>query len=71
MEFGNSLGNQNLQSAEGIKAVVDCFFSILKEASEQLRKLKMDHEKKVCEFDELKDEHLQQQNILEANEKYF
>lgn len=37
MAFGQSLGKQNLSSPEGVKTLVDCFFSILQEASVQLR----------------------------------
>ena len=37
MEFGKALGKQNLSSPEGVKALIDCFFSILQEASVQLR----------------------------------
>ena len=71
MDFSGSLQKQNLQSAEGIKALVDSFFGILQEASVQLRELQIEHEKQVCNFEQLKEEHENQQNILEANEKYF
>jgi hypothetical protein len=37
MEFMGSLGEQNLTSQEGIKAVIDSFFQILQEASAQMR----------------------------------
>lgn len=45
MEFGQSLGKQNLSSPEGVKALIDCFFQVLREASVQLRQLQIEHEK--------------------------
>lgn len=49
MDFGNAIDKQNLQSAEGIKATVDSFFQILREASVQLRQLQIDHDKQVVQ----------------------
>ena len=71
MDFAGSLGKQNLQSPEGVKALIDSFFQILHEASVQLRQLQIEHEKEVCAFEQLKEDYQQQSAILEANEKYF
>lgn len=71
MEIGRSLGKQNLSSPEGVKAVIDSFFQVLKEASVQLRQLEVDLQKQVCEMEQLKEENHEQQRLLEANEKYF
>lgn len=37
MEFVAGLSKQNLSSAEGVKTLIDCFFSVLQEASGELR----------------------------------
>ena len=60
-----------MQSAEGIKATVDSFFQILREASVQLRQLQIDHDKQVVHNEQLKEDIQQQQNLIEANEQYY
>lgn len=45
VEFTGSLGKQNLSSPEGVKALVDSFFQILREASERMRELEVGYEK--------------------------
>ena len=71
MAFASSLGKQNLQSKEGVKALVDCFFEILREASVQLRVTQLDYDKLFQSFEQLKEDHNEQEKILEANERYF
>ena len=71
MEFMGSLGQQNLTSLEGVKAIVDSFFQILQEASAQMRQLQVDHEKEICSHEQLKEQYQDQVKIMEASEKYF
>ena len=71
MDFGSALDKQNLQSFEGIKATIDSFFQILREASVQLRQLQIDHDKQVVTNEQLKEDLQNQQNLIEANEQYY
>lgn len=61
-----SLGQQNLTSLEGIKAMVDAFFQILQEASAQLRDLQIKHDKEIFTHAQLKDDYQKQLDIMEA-----
>ena len=66
MEFMGSLGQQNLTSQEGIKALVDSFFQILQEASAQLRQVQCTLEKEMFAHEMLKEDHQNHLKILEA-----
>lgn len=37
----------------------------------QLRHLNIEHEKLICDLDQMKEEHSYQQSLIEANERYF
>ena len=46
----------DMNSPEGVKTLVDSFFSILQEVTAQLRHLQQQHEEKICENEQLKED---------------
>lgn len=65
------LADQNMQSPEGVKAMIDSFFHILQEASLRLRHAQTEHEKEIISSGDLREELSQLKNQTEVNEKFF
>jgi hypothetical protein len=54
--FSGEQQKVDMNSPEGVKTLVDSFFSILQEVTSQLRLLQQQHEEKICETEQLKED---------------
>mmetsp|Transcript_22050 Transcript_22050/g.34208 ORF Transcript_22050/g.34208 Transcript_22050/m.34208 type:complete len:218 (-) Transcript_22050:2231-2884(-) len=71
LEKDQQLSKQNLSSAEGIKALMDSFFYVLREVSVQLREINNSLEIKKNDLAQLQVDFRQVQQQKEVSEKYY